>query len=73
MFSGARRTCRWDRLRLTCANIEKIECIGSWLHQGLITPASGQGLGFQLKPDEDEVIQGFTDEVIDEIEWFELD
>jgi hypothetical protein len=28
-FSGARRTCSWDRSRLTCLNIEKIECIGS--------------------------------------------
>ena len=50
VFSGARRTCRYDRLRLTCANIEKIECIGSWLHQGLITPSSGSGLGFPLDP-----------------------
>lgn len=71
VFSGARRTCRYDRLRLSCANIEKIECIGSWLHQGLITPSSRSGRGFQLEPGENEAIQGWTDEVIDEITWFE--
>ena len=71
MFSGARRTYRYDRLRLSCANIEKIECIGSWLHQGLITPLSRSGGGFQLEPGENEAIQGWTDEVIDEITWFE--
>ena len=71
VFSGARRTCRYDRLRLSCTNIEKIECIGSWLYQGLITPSSRSGLGFQLEPDNDEAIQDFTDEVIDEIPWFE--
>jgi hypothetical protein len=70
VFSGARRTCTWDRLRLSCANIEKIECIGSWLHQGLITPSSESGMGFPLEPDDDEAIQGFTDEIIEEIRWF---
>lgn len=38
-FSGARRTCSWDRLRITCENIERVECMGSWLREGLITPA----------------------------------
>lgn len=71
VFSGARRTCTYDRLRLSCTNIEKIECIGSWLHQGLITPSSRSGLGFQLEPEDDETIQEFTDEVIDDIRWFE--
>ncbi|KAG8677833.1 hypothetical protein FPOAC1_003861 [Fusarium poae] len=28
-FSGARRTARWDMLRLLIESIEKIECIGN--------------------------------------------
>lgn len=28
-FSGSRRTCSWDRLSLSCYNIQRIECIGS--------------------------------------------
>jgi hypothetical protein len=30
-------------------------------------PLSKHGLGFLLEPEEDEAIQGFTDEVVDEI------
>ena len=37
-FSGARRTCSWDRLSLRCSSIEKIECIGSWMREGHIRP-----------------------------------
>jgi hypothetical protein len=37
-FSGARRTCSWDRLSLTCSKIEIVECIGSWLREGHIRP-----------------------------------
>ena len=37
-FSGARRTCSSDRLRLTCSRIEQIECLGSWLREGHIKP-----------------------------------
>jgi len=71
VFSGTRRTCRYDRLRLSCTNIEKIECIGSWLHQGLITSSSGSRIAFPLEPDDNEAIQDLTDEVINEIPWFE--
>jgi hypothetical protein len=38
VLSGARRTASWDRLRISCANIEKIECIGNWLRKGFIVP-----------------------------------
>lgn len=38
VFSGARRTCSWDRLSLKSEKIEIIECLGSWLREGLITP-----------------------------------
>jgi hypothetical protein len=37
-FSGARRTCSWDRLSLIPRNIETIECLGSWIKEGLIKP-----------------------------------
>jgi hypothetical protein len=41
VFSGARRTCTWDRLSLSCTSIEMIECIGNWLKQGLILSVAG--------------------------------
>jgi hypothetical protein len=44
-FSGARRTCSWDRLRITCKTIEMIECTGNWLRQGLIRPLHENGMG----------------------------
>jgi hypothetical protein len=68
VFSGARRTCSWDRLRLTCKNIEIVECIGNWLKAGLIRPTSANGMGLPCNPDENEVIPGISDEVVVEIE-----
>lgn len=47
IFSGALRTCSWDRLRLSCSKIEIIECIGSWLREGHIRPVHLNGLGCQ--------------------------
>lgn len=53
-FSGARRTCSWDRLRITCARIEMVECIGSWLREGHIVPLSRGGLGLPMMPSPDD-------------------
>lgn len=50
-FSGARRTCLWDRGRLTSANIEKIECIGNWLREGHIQPLKNNGMGLVMAPE----------------------
>jgi hypothetical protein len=50
-FSGARRTASWDRLRMSCQNLEKVECIGSWLREGLIVPSSEGGLGLVCAPE----------------------
>ena len=36
VFSGARRTVSWDRGSITCENVEKVECVGSWLREKLI-------------------------------------
>ena len=47
-FSGARRTCSWDMLRIKCANIERVECIGSWLREGHIVPTSRGGFGLPM-------------------------
>jgi hypothetical protein len=47
-LSGARRTCSWDRLRIKCANIERVECIGSWLREGHIIPTSRGGFGLPM-------------------------
>lgn len=54
-FSGARRTARWDRLRLLIDSIEKIECIGNWLREGHIKPSAEGGIGLPCDP---EIIEG---------------
>ena len=45
-FSGARRTVSWDRAKMTCESVEKVECIGNWLREGHIVPSyqGGEGL-----------------------------
>ena len=50
VFSGARRTASWDRLRITCRNLEKVECIGNWLREGLIVPSGEGGMGLICEP-----------------------
>jgi hypothetical protein len=72
IFSGARRTCTWDRLRLSCGSIEMIECIGSWLKYGLIKLSIIAGMGLVMDPQDDEAIPGLPDEVIIEIPWFDI-
>jgi hypothetical protein len=41
VFSGARRTISWDRARLGAANIERTECLKSWLRSNI---TSGLGI-----------------------------
>lgn len=67
-FSGSRRTCSWDRLRLSCLNIQRIECIGSWIREGHIRLSNLNGMGLAMEAmvaDEDEELE---DEVLDDIE-----
>jgi hypothetical protein len=68
-FSGSRRTCSWDRLSLSCYNIQRIECIGSWIRDGYIQLSSLGGMGLSIEAiavDEDSEL---GDEVMDDIEW----
>jgi hypothetical protein len=44
-FSGGRRTLSWDRERMTCENLEKVECIGNWLREGHIQKVAHGGMG----------------------------
>jgi len=37
VFSGARRTISWDRFRLGHHNIERLECMKSWIRTGIVT------------------------------------
>ena len=63
-FSGARRTCSWDRLRLRPQKIEIIESLGSWIREGLIKPTHLNGLGLSIEPegvDEDEAEEDTSD------------
>ena len=68
-FSGARRTCLWERLRLKCVPIELIECIGNWLGDGHILPLSQNGLGLPMGPASDDRMEELDRELIDIIEW----
>jgi len=36
IFSGARRTISWQRMKLGPVNIERIECLKSWIRTGLV-------------------------------------
>lgn len=68
-FSGSRRTCSWDRLSLSCLNIQRIECIGSWIREGHIRLSKLNGMGLPMEEavgDEDDELHG---EILDEIEW----
>ena len=47
-FSGGRRTLSWDRERMICDNVEKVECIGNWIRLGLITLSIEGGNGIIL-------------------------
>jgi len=68
-FSGARRTCSWDRLSLSCLNIQRIESIGSWIREGHIRPSNLNGMGLPMGPAMEGDVEGLDDEVVDEIEW----
>jgi hypothetical protein len=67
-FSGARRTCQWDRLRITCENIEIIECLGNWLKQGLVIPLFAGGRGLFVSPPLEIDIDSEDDEIAASIE-----
>lgn len=66
-FSGARRTASWDRLRIKCENIEKVECIGNWIREGHIIPSSKGGMGLVCQPDlgdgDGDIEAAFLDEI----------
>lgn len=64
-FSGGRRTLSWDRERMTCANLEKVECIGNWLREGLITPSSRGGRGLVMDGEINSSIRAESDDDLD--------
>lgn len=68
-FSGTRRTCSWDRLSLSCHNVQRIESIGSWIREGHIRPLHLNGMGLPMEPAMEADVEGLDDEVVDEIEW----
>jgi len=70
VFSGARRTCSWDRGRLKSINIERIECIGNWLKEGHIKPQSACGMGLLMEPVAEDELDDIDDQDLDAIEWF---
>jgi hypothetical protein len=49
VFSSSRRTLSYDRERMTCDNLEKIECVENWIREGIITPLANGGIGV-IKP-----------------------
>ena len=62
-FSGARRTQSWDRLRMTAATLERLECIGNWLRNGHINLTQIITVLAEL-----EEIEALSDVEIDEME-----
>ena len=36
IFSGARRTITWQRIKLGLVNIKRLECLKSWVRGGLV-------------------------------------
>ena len=50
-FSGARRTVSWDRGQLKVKTIQKVECVGNWLRNGLIIPYSHADVGLIIDVD----------------------
>ncbi|KID86969.1 Ribonuclease H-like protein, partial [Metarhizium majus ARSEF 297] len=68
-FSGSRRTCSWDRLSLSCHNIQRIECIGSWIREGHVRLSKHNGMGLPMEAAVMEEDDELDDEILDEIEW----
>lgn len=62
-FSGARRTQSWDRLRMTAATLERLECIGNWLRNGHI---KRKNIGILLSTEEES--EAMPEIELDEIE-----
>jgi hypothetical protein len=67
-FSGARRTASWDRLRITCENIEKVECIGNWIREKHIILSNKDGMGLVCQPHIEENDTDMDPTLLDEIE-----
>lgn len=64
-LSGGRRTLSWDRERMSCANLEKVECIGNWLREGLIIPSSRGGRGLVVDGEVNSSIPADSDNDLD--------
>jgi hypothetical protein len=67
-FSGARQTCSLDWSSLTCLNIEKVKCIGSWPREGHIKPLSLNGMNLPMEPQLEDNTEAIDDNVADFIE-----
>ncbi|KAF5139512.1 hypothetical protein E5D57_003308 [Metarhizium anisopliae] len=65
-FSGGRRTLSWDRERMICDNVEKVECIGNWIRSGLITLSVEGGNGIILDTAIDVDVDKEVDDELDE-------
>jgi hypothetical protein len=53
VFSGARRTIDWSRMRLGVHIIEAGECLKSWVKSGIISSFGSQIRGSSEPPEED--------------------
>lgn len=68
-FSGTRRTCSWDRLSLSCFNIQRIESIGNWIREGHIRPLHLNGMGLPMGPAVEGDVEELDNEAMDEFEY----
>ena len=57
VFSGARRTISWSRMRLGVHTIEAGECLKSWVKSGIISSLGSQSQGSSEPLGEDSDIE----------------
>ena len=67
-LSGTRRTCSWDRLSLSCLNIQRIESNGNGIREGHIRPLHLNRMGLMMGPAVEGDVEGLDHESTDAFE-----
>ena len=62
VFSGARRTISWDRISLGSTNIERTECLKSWLLSNIT--AGGRLMAMNVVQEASEVLAESREQLI---------
>lgn len=54
---------------LPCLDVQRIECVGSWIRESHIRPSNFNGMGLPMVPAIECDMEGPDDKVLDEIKW----